>query len=274
VQALPLPAGGQRIAYGDDPEQFGELRLPAKAAAGPAGVPVMVLLHGGCWLNEFDYRYMTRLAAALTDQGYASWTPEFRRVGDAAGGWPNTLRDAALATDYLAVLAKQHRLEHRLDLGRVVVIGHSAGGQLALWLAARGKLPPDSALYSPHPLGIHAVIGLDAITDLDTYRTGPPESCHAAVDPLMGGTPQTQPRRYAEASPLALLPLGVPQWLIQGGDDPIVSAASVRSYAAAATRAGDKVTLLEQPGAGHFESAVPRGPAWQALLAAVRKAVR
>ena len=274
VQALPLPVAGQRIAYGDDPEQFGELRLPAKPAAGPSGVPVMVLLHGGCWLSEFDYRYMTRLAAALSDQGYATWTPEFRRVGDAAGGWPNTLRDAALATDYLAVLAQQHPLNLGLDLGRVVVIGHSAGGHLALWMAARGKLPPDSPLYLPHPLRIHAVIGLDAVTDLTGFRIGPPNSCHSVVDQLMGGTPQTQPRRYAEASPPALLPLGVPQWLIQGGQDPIVSTASVLSYAATAKRAGDQVMVLEQPASGHFESVVPRGPAWQALLFAVRQAAR
>ncbi len=267
VQALPLPAAGQKIAYGADPEQFGELRLPS--AAGTGAVPVLLLLHGGCWLNEFDYRYMTRLAAALAAQGYASWTPEFRRVGDAAGGWPNTLRDAALAADQLTVLAQAHPL----DLKRVVAIGHSSGGHLALWLAARGKLPQDSPLYSPHPLAIHAVIGLDAITDLASYRIGPPDSCHASVDALMGGTPRTQPRRYAESSPLALLPLGVPQWLIEGGQDTIVSPASVRSYAAAARHAGDRVTVLEQPDAGHFESAVPQGPAWQALLTALRQAL-
>ena len=268
VQALSLPAAGQRIAYGDDPLQFGELRLPAQTGAAP--VPVLVLLHGGCWLNQFDYQYMTRLAAAFTQSGYATWTPEFRRVGDSGGGWPNTLRDAALATDDLAKLARRYPL----DLGRVVAMGHSAGGQLALWLAARGKLPPDSPLYSPRPLRIHAVIGLDAITDLAAYRIGPADSCHAAVDQLMDGTPQTRPRRYAEASPLALLPLGVPQWLIQGGEDPIVSPESVRAYAAAAARAGDHVTVMELPGAGHFESAVPRGAAWDAELAALREAVR
>lgn len=270
VQALPLPDAGEKIAYGDDAEQFGELRLPVKAGAKAGPYPVIVLLHGGCWLNEFDYRYMTRLAAVLTEQGYATWTPEFRRVGDASGGWPNTLLDAAKATDYLAVLVKQHPL----DLSKVVTVGHSAGGQLALWLAARRKLPADSPLYSAHPLAIHGVIGLDAITDLATYRIGPPDSCHSAVDPLMDGTPQTQPRRYAESSPMALLPLGVPQWLVQGEEDPIVSTVSVRSYVAAATHAGDRVTLLTQPGAGHFESAVPVGPAWKAVLMAVQKAVR
>ncbi len=270
VQALPLPAAGERLAYGDDPEQFGELRLPAGTNPKLKLLPVIVLLHGGCWQNEFDYRYMTRLGAALTARGYATWTPEFRRIGDAAGGWPNTLRDAALATDYLIQLAKQHPL----DLGRVITVGHSAGGQLALWLAARGKLPADSPLYSPQPLHIHVAIGLDAITDLATYRIGPADSCNASVDQLMDGTPLTRPRRYAETSPMALLPLGVPQWLIQGREDPIVSAESVRSYAAAATQAGDHVILLEQSGAGHFESAVPRGPAWKALLKALRQAVR
>ncbi len=267
VEALPLPAAGDKIAYGEDPLQFGELRLPIGATA---PVPVVLLLHGGCWQNQFDYVYITRLAAALAQQGYAVWTPEFRRIGDPGGAWPNTLLDAALAADHLRQLAQRYPL----DLDHVVAIGHSAGGQLALWLAARGKLPPDSELHSAQPLRLRGVIGLDAITDLATYRIGPADSCHAAVDELMGGTPQAQPRRYAEASPLALLPLGLPQWFVQGSADGIVSPDSIRRYAIAAQRAGDRVAVLSLAGAGHFESVVPRGPAWKALLGAVREALR
>ena len=131
LSARPLPPSGLRIAYGDGPEQFGELRLPA--STGPH--PVVVLIHGGCWLSDFDYRYMTHLGDALATQGYASWTIEYRRLGASGGGWPQTFTDVGLALDALRDIAATQPLA----LGRIVTVGHSAGGQLALWLAARPR---------------------------------------------------------------------------------------------------------------------------------------
>lgn len=262
LQKLPLPSPGERIAYGPAPQQFGELRVPK--GAGP--FPVVVVIHGGCWLADFDYRYITRLADALTRAGYATWAPEFRRIGDAGGGWPNTFLDVARATDHLRALASAHAL----DLARVIALGHSSGGHLALWLAARRKLPPDSALSLPDPLPLAGVVGLAAITDLATYRIGPKDSCHASVDRLLEGTPATRPQRYAQTSPRALLPLSMPQYFLQGAEDRIVGPESVRAYADAARAAGERANLSEIADAGHFDLVVPEGASWANLQTALR----
>ncbi len=246
---MPLPPKGERIAYGDGPQQFGELRVPK----GKGPFPVVVLIHGGCWLSDFDYVYITRLAAWLTDHGVATWTIEFRRIGDKGGGWPGTFLDVAHATDFVRQLAKTHPLDSK----RVYAAGHSSGGHLALWVAMRAKLPADSEIFVKDPLLIRGVLGLAAITDLAKYRIGPSGSCHSSVDQLLGGAPDKFPRRYAETSPRQRLPLGVPQIFIQGDSDPIVDPASVKDYAAAAKKAGDRVSVLPLVGAGHFEASVP-----------------
>ncbi len=259
LDAMPLPCAppDARVAYGPAPTQFAELRLPA--GVGPH--PVMVLLHGGCWRNRYDLVYITRLAHWLTTQGWASWTPEYRRLGDDGGGWPGTLLDVGTALDALRTQA----VGAPLDLSRVYVAGHSAGGHLALWLASRKQLAPTSALYQAQPLPVAGVLGLAAITDLASYRIGPADSCHAAVDLLMGGTPSEVPQRYADASPAQRLPLGVPQVLVQGAEDDTVSLESVQSYAHAAQQAGDDVRVLALAGAGHFDVAV-NAPSSEAAL--------
>jgi acetyl esterase/lipase len=260
----PLPPAGERIAYGADASQFGELRVPA----GRGPFPVVILIHGGCWLSDFDYVYMNHLAAAITAEGYATWTIEYRRLGDSGGGWPQTFTDVGSALDALRTFAPQHHL----DLQRVVAAGHSAGGQLALWLAARPRLPTESAIRGSNPLPLRGAIGLAAITDMAQYRVGPADSCHASVDPLLGGTPDSVPQRYAQTSPRELLPIGVPQWLIQGQRDPIVSAASVSAYVLAAQQAGDTVKEM-QFDAGHFDAAAPDAAAWDALKQALKQAL-
>ena len=253
LSALPLPPPGEKIAYGPAPQQFGELRLPTGKPPRKAGWPVVLLVHGGCWQAEYDYVYFNRMAAALAGAGMASWTLEYRRIGDAGGGWPDTFLDVAQGTDALRTIAKTHPV----DVTRVVSMGHSAGGHLALWLAARHKLATASDLYRPQPLALKGVVGLAAITDLARYRIGEPDSCNASVDRLMGGTDAEQPQRYAEGSPRALLPLGVPQWFIQGNADAIVPAAGVQAYAQAAREAGDRVTLTLEDGLGHFDTVAP-----------------
>lgn len=249
LSAMPLPAPAKQIAYESGPQQFGELRLPN----GPGPFPVVVLVHGGCWMAAFDYHYMTRLAAWLADRGVATWTIEYRRVGDDGGGWPGTFLDVAQATDALRKIAK----DAPIDLQRVYAAGHSAGGQLALWLASRARLPKESALFVADPLPIRGVLGLAAIADLKTYRVGSPGSCHSSVDQLIGDGPEKFPVRYAETSPMQRLPLGIPQIFIQGEEDPIVDPASVRAYVEAAVKAGDHAVVLPLPDAGHFEASTP-----------------
>lgn len=266
VARMPAPAPATRIAYGSAPEQFGVLRIPS----GPGPFPVLVLIHGGCWLNAFDHVYFEHLAAALTrETGAATWNIEYRRIGDAGGGWPGTMLDVAQATDHLRALAG----EHRLDVSRVVSVGHSAGGQLALWLATRRKLPRQGELYRAEPLRLHGAIGLAPITDLAMYSRSH-SGCNAAVHDLLGGAASQQPQRYRFSSPRALLPLGVPLWLVQGREDPIVPASSVSAYADAARAVGDRVSLEITPGTGHFEPALPGTASWPALLAAVRAAIQ
>src|SRR3954471_6074782 len=262
---LPLPAPGERITYGKGPQQFGELRVPK----GDGPFPVIVVIHGGCWQSAFDYVYMTRLAAWFTEHGVATWTIEYRRLGDAGGGWPGTFLDVAAATDALRGIAtKSH-----LDLKRVYAAGHSAGGQLALWLASRARLSPSSELYRKDPVTIRGVIGLAAITNLEKYRIGPPNSCHSSVEPLLGGGPDKVSSRYAETSPSQRLPLGARQIFIQGEKDPIVDAVSVGEYVEAAKKAGDHAEILPLPAAGHFESCVVLAETKSVFEEALRKLV-
>lgn len=260
VLALPQPTAGERYAYGAADQQFGEFF----AASGPGPHPVAVVLHGGCWRNAFDLVYQRPLAAALRDLGFSVWLPEYRRLGDEGGGWPGSFLDVGAALDSLRALASPHAL----DLSRVIVLGHSAGGQLALWSATRQDTAP--ALAAPQPLAVAGAVGLAAITDLYQYRDGPPQSCHAAVDALLGGSPETIPERFAATSPASLLPLGIPLLLIHGRHDPIVSATAVEAFVDAARLAGDAVTLAVIDG-GHFEPAVPRAAAWTQLVAWLRR---
>lgn len=265
VQAMPERTPGLRVPYGRAQQQFAELRLPP--GAGPH--PVLVLIHGGCWHKAYDLEYFSHLADALTrETGAATWNIEYRRLGDPGAGWPGTMLDVASATDHLRSIAELHHL----DLGRVVSVGHSAGGQLALWLASRNRLEPGSAPYRPNPLPLIGVVGLAPIADLAAYANAP-GGCNSAVSELLGGSPARQVARYQMSSPRARLPLGVPQWLIQGAEDPIVPTASVRAYAEAARASGDTVELTEIAGAGHFEAALPDTSAWPAVLKAVRAAL-
>lgn len=261
IAALPLPAAGKRVQYGKGPLQFGELRVPP--GAGPH--PVALVIHGGCWLSAFDYQHITNLSANLTKAGIATWTIEYRRVGDSRGGWPGTFLDVAAAADQLRSLAPLYSL----DLKRVVAVGHSAGGQLALWLAARRGLDPGSELHSSSPLPLAGVVSLAGITDLKTYSTGPDHSCNASVKPLMGGTPEEVPQRYAQVSPLELLPLGAPLRLIHGGRDSIVPPDMARAFADQAKTKGDEVKLEVLDDAGHFELVAPQAAAWPTVRDAV-----
>ena len=264
VVALPRPTADHRLAYGSDPLQFGELRLPA--GAGPH--PVAMVIHGGCWLAEYDLGYMSALAAALAEAGVATWSIEYRRIGDPGGGWPGTFTDVAAAADHLRELAA----DHHLDLGRVVAVGHSAGGHLALWLAARHGLAADDPLRGPSPLPLAGVVALAGIPDLAAFAA--PEGCGAAVAPLLGGEPAGVSERLHRASPIERLPLGLPQVLVVGGLDTIVPAEQAERYAAAAAAAGERVRVLPITAAGHFELVVPGSVAWPSVRDAVLELAR
>ncbi len=253
----PVPAE-HRVHYGPDSSQFGDLYLPKR----PGPRPVVIVIHGGCWSEPYGLHPLGGLCAALAAQGYAVWSLEYRRL-DGGGGWPATFTDVAAGADELRALA----VPYALDLTRVVAIGHSAGGHLALWLAGRHRLPRDSELYSRTPLPIHGVVSLAGVPDLaEGARRG---LCGAACSEVVGGTRESVPARYAEGSPIELAPLGVPQWHLVGRDDAVIPADYVTACADSLRR-HDDVRLEVIPGAGHFELVVPKGDAWDALLRALK----
>jgi acetyl esterase/lipase len=255
IDKLPSKPADAKIPYGDDPLQFGELRLPK--GAGP--FPVAVVIHGGCWVSKFATLQNTAaLADALRDAGIATWNIEYRRLDNAGGGWPGTFTDIAAGTDRLRDVAK----EHPLDLTRVVTVGHSAGGHLALWAAARAKLPKSSPLYRANPLPLRAAVALGGPGDLRGFYEYAAKICGSnVIDSLMGGSASAVAERYAHGSPVELLPLKVRQVLIVGIDDGVMPPAARESYAAAASKAGDSVEVVEVPG-GHFEVIAPTSAAW------------
>ena len=264
LQSLPRREPDRRLAYGDDSSQYGELRVPR----GPGPHPVAVLVHGGCFKAAYATTSdLAPMGDALKDQGIATWNIEYRRVGQPGGGWPGTYLDVGRAVDHLRALAG----EHALELGRVVVVGHSAGGHLAMWTAARARVPVGSPLHAADPLAVRGVINLAGPLDLTANIPGYQALCRdTVVTALLGGTPAAVPERYAQASAIRLLPLGVPQVLVWGEHEDFVPRPLAEAYVDAARQAGDPVRLIVIPGVGHFETASPRASTWPRVASAIR----
>ncbi len=259
----------RRIAYGSDPNQFGELWLPARRGKGR----VVVVIHGGCWQAELPgLELMNGVAQDLRRRGYVVWNIEYRRLGAAGGGYPGTFQDVGQAIDFLRVIS---RTDH-LDLGHVVVVGHSAGGHLALWAAARRKLPPGSVLRAAHPLAVAGVLTLAGINDLAAYREAGPDACGGptTIDHLVGADARGAADLYSDTSPAELVPLGTPQTIVSGDLDPIVPSRFGEAYVAKATTAGDPVAALALAHAGHFELIDPAGADWPIIARAIRRLAR
>jgi acetyl esterase/lipase len=264
--ARDRPVAAKRIAYGTLPDQFGELWLPE--GTGPHRV--VILIHGGCWLASLPgLELMTYAAEDLRQHGNAVWNIEYRRLGQAGGGYPGSFEDVATAADVLKQLAKTYSL----DLSNVVVAGHSAGGHLALWAAARSRLPKSSTLYRESPLHIKAAVSLAGIADLGWYRAQGPGACGEpeTVDELVGATSRRPQDVFSDTSPAALLPLGVPQAIISGTLDPIVPAALGCHYAAQAAAAGDAVQEITISGAGHFELIDPHSAVFEKVRSIIEQ---
>ncbi len=264
LQALPSSAPDYRIAYGADSSQYGDLRVPG----GPGRHPVVVLIHGGCFKAAYaNARDLAPMADALKADGIATWNVEYRRLGEAGSGWPGTYQDVGRAMDHLRELAA----EHDLDLDRVVIVGHSAGGHLAMWAAARSRLPAGSALYAPNPLPVRGVVDLAGPLDMSAHLGEYEAACRdTVITSMLGGTPAAVPEHYAQASPIRLLPLGIPQVLVIGEFEEFMPRPLVEAYARAAAQAGDPVRVIVVPGVGHFEIASPRASSWPRVRSAIR----
>ena len=265
-----------RLKYGPEPLQFGDLYVPET----PGTYPTVILIHGGYWRARYGLDLMNGLAEDLAKRGYFAWNIEYRRMGDPGGGWPGTLLDVALATDYLRKLA----ITYSLNLQKVVPIGHSAGGHLAFWLVARSRIPhfvhncelittqhtgDDKEIATPLvPVG---AISLAGVVDLEmAWRL---HLSNDAVVEFLGGSFTDVPERYIAASPAAMLPLGVPQVLIHGTSDDSVPIEVSQAYANAARAVNDAVTFIVLNGADHFDVIDPHSKAWAITIKELQKLV-
>lgn len=255
---LPDPTPDHVLHYGESRSQFGHLRLPM----GSEPAPVVIVIHGGCWTSEFGLEGTSALSAELTKLGFATWNVEYRRIGQRGGRWPGTFEDVAAAADYLRVIAGSHPL----DLDNVIAVGHSAGGQMALWLAARKRQPPESP-GARNPIPIHGVVALAAVTDLVIGERA--NVCGSSIRNLMRGSAKRFPERYALSSPASLLPLRVPQVLVHGAMDGIVPPIYSSAYVTLARRFGDSANYVEIVDAGHFNVVAPQSTAWTEIVRAI-----
>jgi acetyl esterase/lipase len=246
-----VPDGASRHRYGSDPSQYGDLYRPAGIRARPGTV---VVIHGGFWRSRYAADLGAPLAADLSRRGWTSWNLEYRRVGN-GGGWPATLADVAAGIDLLADLAD-------VDLSRVVAIGHSAGGHLATWAAARPKLP-DTAVGGAPRVRLTGVIAQAAVLDL--VKAAADGLGASAVNALLGGMPDELPERYRLASPQHQLPLGVSVRCVHSRDDDAVPFSQSLDFVRAARAAGDDADLVEVTG-GHFGVIDTGSAAWQAIV--------
>jgi acetyl esterase/lipase len=249
------PSPDHKISYGNHQDQYGELWLPKKAAT--TNAPIVVLLHGGCWRADLPGPELVAfLADGLRNEGVAVWSVTYRRVGTKAekfSSYPDTFRDVIDGLEKLRELAPKYSL----DLNRVVTTGHSAGGHLALWLAARPNLPTDSVLYKKDPMRIHATVGVAALADLGYARVASAHACGAdTVDQLID-TKSRGDAAYRDTSVTSLLPLNVPQTLISGVYDGVVAPAHALRYRERAKEKNEIVQLVTIDNAGHFELIAP-----------------
>jgi acetyl esterase/lipase len=248
ILTLAAPPADARLAYGPDPNQFLDLRLPSSKVRSKQPYPLVINIHGGFWRSKYNLDHAGHLCAALTAKGLATANLEFRRVGNEGGAWPGTFADIRSAHQFLL----QNAVRHNLDSTRIVVMGHSAGGQLALCLAA-------------HEPGVTSVVSLAGVVDLQRcYRL---RLSNDAVVEFLRGTPTEVPDHYREADPTELSIPGARQWLIHGATDDVVPADFSRSYVAAKGkrfgREKEDVHLLEIPGSDHFDVIDPRTEAWK-----------
>jgi acetyl esterase/lipase len=256
VLARTPPPSGQILRYGKEPFQFAEFRYPP----GEGPFPLLFVIHGGFWSAAYDLMHIRHLCSELSAHGVVTCSLEYRRIGNPGGGWPGTFLDVSDAVEYFRGRMSQ---DPRIDLKRAGVIGHSAGGHLALWLGGAHRISKDSDLYRGQKPWLRVVISLAGVADL---RAGWRANLGGgAVGRLIGGSPEKYPKRYLDCSPIELLPMGLRQILIHGRMDATVPIAQSEAFVQRAKAAGDDVSLVSLDKVGHFELIDPESHAWNAV---------
>jgi len=264
--ARPMPSATKEFPYGALPQQVADLWLPA----GKGPFPVVLMAHGGCWRSGVaKLSIMNYAAEDLRRRGIAVWNIEYRGVDRLGGGYPGTFQDVAAAADKLAEIAPTYRL--RTD--RIVAFGHSAGGHLVLWLAARGRIPGGSPLRSAKPLPVAAVVSSGGLPDLEAVHAQ--DICGAGnVEKLVGARTALRPDVYADTSPAELGVGTDTEQLISGDQDPIAPPALADAYAAKMKRKGARVGALTLSDTGHVELISPGTPAWAQTVRTIQALLR
>jgi len=249
-----------RISYGSDPSQFAELRFPN----GKGPFPLLLVLHGGFWQSLYDLSHIGHLCAAFTSRGVITCSVEYRRIGSPGGGWPGTFQDISLATPNILQYLSD---DSRFDQARTAIIGHSAGGHLALWLVGSHRISIGSPLHNDQKQEIRRAISLAGVSDLRSAwkkKLG-----HGTVTRLMGGTPAEHPDRYDAGSPIELLPMGARLVLVHGTADDTVPLSQSEAFVERAGILGDRPTLVKLDRIGHYELIDPESEAWPPIARAV-----
>lgn len=265
IGSLPAAAATETFSYGESASQKVELFLPSKRTEGP--LPVVVLIHGGCWSDVAGPESLRPMAGALIDQGYAVWLVGYRRVGEEGGGYPGTFQDVAAGIDLL----RDKAADHNLDIARVLFAGHSAGGHLALWAAGRPNIPTASQLHAEDPIRPRGVLSISGFGSIKGWAGQVAAvACGAeTIDSLLA--PGEGDERFADVSPDKLLPLRVPVILLHGIYDEIAFPGLGLSFVKDARAAGDKASIQLAPVTGHYEGIAPGTPAFAQGMAAIRQ---
>lgn len=264
--ALSGPAPTARYPYGEAPSQYAELFLPS--GSGP--FPVAVLVHGGCWTSKFGgITQLRNMAGALSARGIAVWNVEYRRSDEPGGGYPGTYQDMHAALDLLASQAGPHRL----DMQRLVAVGHSAGGQLVQWIAGRARIPSSSPLYRARPVPVRAVVSLGGLADLRGEAALIKASCGRDTAELAGLPSPGRPDVFTDTNAAELMPNGSRSFLVTGELDTISPPRVAHDYAAKARKAGDAAEVVILPGASHYDEVAASSPAWPQVLEVIERAL-
>lgn len=260
LAGMKIVKADQRIAYGPAKSQFGDLYLP-KNGKGP--FPTVVMVHGGCWQAEVPAEGISAAAADLAANGVAVWLIEYRRIGEPDGGYPNIYTDVGAAFDKLRAVAK----DHPIDLSRVIAVGHSSGGHLATWAAARHRLPAGHPWRVADPLKVKSVVLINGVADLEHNADLLPLACgpEPKLAQVVGEKTAERPDVFADTSPNKWLPIGIRTVAVMGEYDPIVPPYVGLWWHKLASRAGDSVDIVTLKDAGHFDAVAPSEPEWPAV---------